>query len=203
MYKFEKRVMKWWDSTKHTIQSTILCIKYPFIYPVNAWTGRHYNNYDIVEYLKKIKNKKIWYRIVKFFYDKVFPIFHCIPSFTMYDLMPKGWKNAFGEQYLKDFKAVLKKTGTLRYWKIYDIKEKYGTLRTASNFYNEEVYKVVLKYENLSMQYCIECGKPATVVSDGWICPYCDNCYSRFYGSHVSNTIVKNGEWVARKELKK
>ena len=32
------------------IYSTLLCIKYPFLYPRNRWTDRHYNCWKIIEY---------------------------------------------------------------------------------------------------------------------------------------------------------
>ena len=36
--------------------------------------------------------------------------------------------------------------------------------------------KIIPKYEELSYHTCINCGKPATKRSTGWICPYCDDC---------------------------
>ena len=39
-----------------------------------------------------------------------------------------------------------------------------------------EIFEIIEKYENLSYHTCINCGKPATKISTGWICPYCDNC---------------------------
>ena len=32
------------------IYSTLLCIKYPFLYPRNRWTDKHYNCWKIIEY---------------------------------------------------------------------------------------------------------------------------------------------------------
>ena len=37
-----------------------------------------------------------------------------------------------------------------------------------------KIYDIVDKYEVLSTHTCVECGKPATKMSTGWICPYCD-----------------------------
>ncbi len=39
-----------------TIKSSLLCIKYPFLYPRNIFTGNHYNNRKIVQFHQK------WYR---------------------------------------------------------------------------------------------------------------------------------------------
>lgn len=33
---------------------------------------------------------------------------------------------------------------------------------------------IIDKYEKLSERTCCVCGKPATKISKGWICPYCD-----------------------------
>lgn len=44
----------------HTIDSTILCIRFPFLYPRNRFSGRHYNNYKLSNYLKNLYNKSNW-----------------------------------------------------------------------------------------------------------------------------------------------
>ena len=38
---------------KKTIESTILCIRFPFLYPRNRFTGNHYNNWRIIEFHRK------------------------------------------------------------------------------------------------------------------------------------------------------
>ena len=35
------------------IYSTLLCIKYPFLYPRNRWTDKHYNCWKIIEYYRE------------------------------------------------------------------------------------------------------------------------------------------------------
>lgn len=47
-----------------TIKSTILCIRFPFLYPRNRFTGLHYNNYklqDLIEKLNKGHIQDIWF----------------------------------------------------------------------------------------------------------------------------------------------
>ena len=39
------------------IQSSILCIRFPFLYPRNLCTGLHYNNWRIKEYCSKLSEK--------------------------------------------------------------------------------------------------------------------------------------------------
>ena len=38
----------------HTIDSTFLCMKYPFLYPRNRFTGKHYTNWKLLERCKQI-----------------------------------------------------------------------------------------------------------------------------------------------------
>ena len=46
------------------IKSTLLCIKYPFLYPRNRWTGSHYNCWKIIEYHRNhYKEAYLWVSI--------------------------------------------------------------------------------------------------------------------------------------------
>ena len=36
----------------HTVYSTLLCLKYPFLYPRNVFTGRHYDNWKLLEFCR-------------------------------------------------------------------------------------------------------------------------------------------------------
>ena len=48
--------MKLFKKIKNVINSSILCIRFPFLYPRNRWTGRHYNNWTITNFHRK------WYK---------------------------------------------------------------------------------------------------------------------------------------------
>ena len=262
------------NKLKRIIKSTILCIRFPFLYPRNRFTGLHYNNWKIIEFHKKwwkhtednfilyitndknkslisygdfngrfytirvkndclevcnehyrpwvsipiskygkgkiIKtgweNKKIPYLIVEDWEDNpdadhfikivhakwlqryikfldwinAYPLqlLHCIPSYTELDAMELGWRKTFGIQMCKEIRTALLKKGWkyLFNYRILQIKEKYGTLRWYDANSTKEIFEIINKYENLSYHTCINCGKPATKISTGWICPYCDNC---------------------------
>lgn len=43
-------------------------------------------------------------------------------------------------------------------------------------------YNVIQKYEEISRRTCIRCGKPATMITTGWISPYCDDCVPEHNG---------------------
>lgn len=123
-----------------------LCKKYPFLIPRNRWTGEVAEDYDY--------------------------------SYTELDAMPDGWRKVFGEQMCEEIQNELNKLSEedrLKYC-ILQIKEKYGYLRWYSNWYTDEIGKIIHKYEELSERTCIKCGAPATKISLGWISPWCDEC---------------------------
>lgn len=193
-----------------------MCIRYPFLYPRNRFTGLHYNNWKIIEWKKKIYQKyhlvdidklhpevtyetykgyyfcvkqtgsvidywtnwwaKLLCKCITFFHDYILQIFHCIPTYTEWDAVEPGWNKAFGKQYLEDLKKQLKKDKMLYKWRITQIKEKYGKFILSCNYGSPELYNIINKYESLSWHTCIQCGKPATYTSKGWVAPYCEDC---------------------------
>ena len=144
-----------------------LCSRYPFLIPRNSFSGR-----------KITEGAGYWPGSP----DKI-PEYDW--EFTELDAMPDGWRKAFGEQLCEELKAALEESGQLEEYRILQIKEKYGTLRWYSYFPNEKVREVIYKYEKLSARTCICCGKPATVVTTGWISPYCDDCVPKCDGETV------------------
>lgn len=175
------------------IESSILCLRFPFLYPRNRWTGKHYNNWELINYHNdnlenayvldketykwKVKNR--WSAIKIKFADILadfLRIFHCLPTYTELDAMDTGWRKAFGIQMCKEIKIALKKHHYLYKYRITQIKEKYGSLRWYDAGAPEEVYKIISKYEKISAKTCVICGKPAKYISKGWISPYCENC---------------------------
>ena len=205
---------------KRTISSIILCIRFPFLYPRNRFTNRHYNNWKISGWLKDLHQKyfvckhsynfednpkkkyffkqigrfgtcwtSIWayyaYHIVKWYHDNILQLFHCIPTYTELDLMPTGWRKAFGIEMCEDIKKILLKKGgrqLLHAYRIMDIKEKYGELRWDSNWTFDELEKVIGKYVDKSVVTCIECGAKAVWMTDyrDWASPYCDKCIPEY-----------------------
>lgn len=101
-------------------------------------------------------------------------ILHGIPTYTELDSMDKGWRKKFGIQMCKEIKAELKKNNLLYKYRIEQIKEKFGSLRWYDSFTTKEIQNIISKYESISAETCIVCGKPATQFTTGWICPYCD-----------------------------
>lgn len=137
------------------LQSTLLKIKYPFLRIHNMchriWTAIKCRRFSDIGYLL---------------------------SHTKLDLMPAGWRKAFGEQMCEEIKQALLKNGrkSLYSYVVGDIKEKYGSLRWYDYNAPKEVYDIINKYEQLSMCYCINCGKPVRYRTDGWIEYLCEDC---------------------------
>lgn len=252
-----------------TIESTYLCLRFPFLYPRNRFSGKHWTSWEIERILSNLhtamtdtfwvkvvdtkpagghlcttvhnnryyinKNLDIWYvkldkgkvvyqfddsmlddgtiqsivfvegnihivtnpgaryvgehfitthtdpffkfvsKLVNAYYNFI-SIFHCIPTYTELDAMPSGWRKAFGIKMCKEIKTQLKEKGLLKAYRIDQIKEKFGTLRWYDHNTCKEVLDIINKYEDISYHTCINCGKPATWLSRGWISPYCDDC---------------------------
>lgn len=194
-YKTKKFLM--WPY--NAVRSSYLCIRFPFLYPRNRFTGNHYDCWKLVYYhkdnyekayrfggkdegFKAICINKWWafkIKIADFLNDWVLQIFHCIPTYTEIDSMDTGWRKAFGIQMCKEIKQALLEKGDrklLRKYRIMQIKEKYGGLRWYSNWETDDVSKIVEKYGYISEHTCIVCGKPADYMTTGYILPYCENC---------------------------
>ena len=231
-----------WNTIKYKIRSilnipkaTFLCIKYPFLYPRNRFSGLHYNNWKIQKFKDKIigkyhkseyrldmehdefqeyfnhfdKANKYWINnprktrlitwwinwwskplvsLIEFYHNYILQIFHCLPTYTEWDCMEPGWNKAFGKQYLKELKDAAIKDGYLKSLRITQLKEKWGRCNLYLTAYGDNVLKVINKYETLSWNTCVKCGKPATHTSIGWISPYCEEC-----AKDVKSGCVKRG----------
>lgn len=104
-------------------------------------------------------------------------------SYTWLDMMPNGWRKAFGEQMCEEIKNELIKYNDysgeyLGKYVIFDIKEKYGRLCWYDTGYPKDsnIDEIIDKYERLSEDICWKCGNPATKISTGWVLPWCDEC---------------------------
>lgn len=53
--------MKIFEKTKSIVKSTVMCIRYPFLYPRNRFTGLHYNNWELHQYHVENYKKAVKY----------------------------------------------------------------------------------------------------------------------------------------------
>ena len=158
----------------------------------NANYGFHY---ETVELLKN-KSKHFLYKAICWIDEKILDKIFIIPTHTELDAMPEGWRNKFGIQMCKEIKQSLLKTGgrkALKSYRIVQIKEKFGGLRWYDAWSTDEIlHTIIPKYEKISFETCIHCGKPAQYVSAGYISPYCEDCID---DKHNYVPIIEEGAW--------
>ena len=105
------------------------------------------------------------------------------------DLMPQGWRVAFGGFFFEDLDEALKTAypdGIPEDFRIMDLKEKWGKLTVYLTSEPEVVSDVLWKYEYISSFVCIICGAPypfAQMTYDGWVMPQCERCYVGRHGA--------------------
>lgn len=63
---------------------------------------------------------------------------------------------------------------------IYQIKEKFGTLRFYIATGSNEIWEIIEKYEQLSEKTCENCGseEDVTTTNEGWVRTLCSKCTS-------------------------
>lgn len=175
-----------WNSDKFEILGTNLIFAFagnPIIQiMVKTKDETDKSNYGFrMESVEFITNKwtHFWYKILSWFDEKVLDRILFIPTYTELDAMDSGWHKAFGIQMCEEIKAQLKKEHNLYKYRIIQIKEKFGGLRWYDECSSREIKNIIQKYEEISYKTCIICGKPATKISNGWICPYCDEHFPK------------------------
>lgn len=137
-----------WIEIKKRVNNFIICVKYPFFWPRNVWTGKKCSGFF---------------------------------SFTELDHLPNGWRKAFGIQMAEEIQKCVNKLpkSEKKHFIITQLKEKYGSLRLYTSYTFWELDKIISKYEKISEETCVSCGKPAKWFSEGYILPYCDDCKNK------------------------
>lgn len=140
----------------------------------------------------KLNNFKYWcIKVIKlpyyFILFKIYPFlnpfqklktngFHmCLYTYSLLDCMPIGWNKVFGLKMAKEIKQWLKEHNITDY-EVTDVKEKWGRLHWYDNGPNQLYKDVILKYEKMSADLCVRCGKKASHVSRGYMLPFCEDC---------------------------
>lgn len=132
---------------------------------------------EIREYNKALIAKYPWLEIK--YYNDFNPYSESKPNrydWTWLDDMPEGWRIAFGEQMCDEIQKELERVNFVDEYRIVQVKEKFGGLRWYTDGVpaTSKLDDIARKYERISEETCIECGRPATYRTTGWICPYCD-----------------------------
>lgn len=145
--------------------------------------------------------KKIFKTIYNFFFCLKYPFYKCYNvfsgkflgyTFTRYDDIPYGWRKAFGKQFSKELKNVLKEENFLKEFRFLDIKEKYGALCIYTGPATDKIFALLEKYERMSEDICIKCGKkPAEYQTPGYILNLCKDCMIQEMNLTEANTDIK------------
>lgn len=178
-----------------------LVIKYPFLLPRNRWNDK-VTNWDWVWSNLKVGKIKAALKYIYHF------------EYTELDSMPEGWRKVFGEQMCEDIKQELircskimgvNKNILLKEYRILEIKEKYGTLRWYDNGspIMSKIDDIIKYYEDLSMCYCLRCGKPVRYKTSGWIEYLCPECFSNYADKITGEDLkeYKNKHRVSEKDI--
>ena len=96
---------------------------------------------------------------------------------TEYDCVPDGWRKAFGMMMLEEYDEEIRKYNHVRDYYVVQVKEKYGSLRWYDNGHYGKMGEINHKYEYISENICIMCGKEAPMIDDGWMSPWCCDCW--------------------------
>ena len=112
-------------------------------------------------------------------------------SYTELDAaeIPRGW-NALFYNYCLEITPILAKANELNDFSFLQVKEKWGELRIYYSGVNHEVAvkidAVEKKYVEMSKKTCCLCGKTGKMTYDGWVCPYCKECWETKRQSNLS-----------------
>lgn len=148
-------------------------IKYFFKYQLTKPARCIYNAFLFIKY-PFLQPRNVW--TGKKYWD-----------FNKLENIPAGWRKAFGKQLRNDLRKALIKDGILHDFYFTQIKEKWGELCLYNSGTGPESDYVINHYQELSKCYCINCGKPARYVTDGWIEYLCEDCFDE-----CSNTEMEN-----------
>jgi len=110
-------------------------------------------------------------------------------TYTLLNDFPIGWRFAFGWEMINEINDVISECNLKDFYPT-QIKEKYGSLRFYTSYTTETIYNIIKKYEDMSERICVNCGKPATKISVGWICPWCSDCAEK-----IHDKVVDIDEW--------
>jgi ribosomal protein L37AE/L43A len=89
-----------------------------------------------------------------------------------------GWKKLYEPiiEYIEEYNKDKKEEDKIE---IYQIKEKFGSIRIYLSHYNDELRQMIDDAEEQSYYTCEECGKyiKKPIVEHHWIYPMCRECY--------------------------
>lgn len=117
---------------------------------------------------------------------------------TELDLMPPGWRKAFGEKMCEEINDELMTwpQEDREKFRITDIKEKWAHLCFYTNFVSHHLVQIIDKYSLISRLTCIYCGRPARWITRGWYMPFCQECAEEQM-QHINSSYSTQTDWGA------
>ena len=164
------------EEKRRKIRNRKLCKKYPFLKPWRRWDK------DREQYGWRIPEEKY--------------------SYIMWDFWPRGWNKMLAPMMLEELGVVVKKTPFPEKFHVVDGKEKWGRLELDFPG-TDEMLRIIDKYETISKNVCVRCGKPDVwVINAGWICPICFECfekdYNNTYNKYLASSAKSSSEEIKR-----
>jgi hypothetical protein len=103
--------------------------------------------------------------------------------YTELSFLPKGWRQAFGEQIARDIDALITEANFRDQYAVSQIRVRKGRLQWEPFYVPREIKQrhdeIVKKYADMSEVTCTVCGGPGSIFkSDVWGVPLCADCRS-------------------------
>ncbi|MCR5735764.1 MAG: hypothetical protein K6G22_14245 [Lachnospiraceae bacterium] len=118
---------------------------------------------------------------------------------TFLDCMPVGWRKSLGIPLCEELRKEILRidSSLLNTYRVYQVKEKFGTLRWYADSYSDQMKDIRTKYEDISRYTCIVCGKiNVPIFNDGYISPFCIECYKshrgRMWGTNLEDKKIES-----------
>lgn len=176
--------------------------EYPFLLPHSRWTDKVDENYDYS--YTEMDSMPVGWRLA--FGDQLLKEikdclveFNCLDDYRILQIKEKYGSLRWYDSgcpigILSDVDEIVKvknwkdapSTDSENYWRYtgWDEEDNY-VLEHRKILKKCPLYDIIRKYERLSKRTCINCGKPATKISTGWISPWCDDCANNKYESYI------------------
>ena len=162
------------------IRNRSLCKKYPFIIPWKGWKKDRYGNYREVYGWKRGEEY----------------------SYIRWDFWPRGWNKILAPMMLGELGVAVKKTPFPEKFHVVDGKEKWGRLELDFPG-TDEMLRIIDKYEVISQNVCVRCGKPDVwVINDGWVYPICFECFEKDYNNTYNKYLAPSAKY-SSEEIKR
>lgn len=178
---------------KDPIESNV--IEYMVFIPCHGWHSVNKFKYDVddketIHETKILVDKKSYVKMKLYKgWQKIDNMFGSIPTTSLFDWFPEGWRRNFGLKMCNELKKALKQNNYLKEYHINDIKEKWSTLRVYDQGSpNGCSHEIIDKYEDISYKTCINCGMSAKYHTRGWIIPLCEDCISESQKKSIENS---------------